>query len=133
MWFFLDFPGKLPLCHKTEQLGSYSLFDPLDQANFMLNLTCVIKVDKRKILCPHFEHTYVLLLFLFFFQENHNYAIKVNNFASYPLFDPLNQANSIYFGICHQKLLQEKYFGYILSIFMCSHCFQFFQEITLLW
>ena len=26
------------------------------------------------------------------------------------------------------KLIKEKYLGYILSIFMCFCCFQFFQE-----
>ena len=56
-------------------------------------LTYVIKVDKTLVLRLYFEHIHVLLLFLVF-QENYPYAAKVNNFGSYPSFDPLDQANS---------------------------------------
>ena len=31
---FSDFPGKLPLCRKGNNFGSYPFFDPLDQANW---------------------------------------------------------------------------------------------------
>ena len=56
----------------------------------------VIKVDKREVLRLYFEHIYVLLLFSLFL-ENYPYAVKVNNFGSYPIFDFLGQANSICF------------------------------------
>ena len=56
-------------------------------------LRYVIKVDKREVLRLYFKHIHVLLLFLVFFQENYPYAVKVNNFGSYPSFDPLDQAN----------------------------------------
>ena len=40
----------------------------------------VIKVDNREVPSLYFEHIYVLLLFLAFFQKNCHCAIKVNNF-----------------------------------------------------
>ena len=44
---------------------------------------------------------YILSIFLCFccfqfFQENYPYAVKVNNFGSYLLFDPLDQANLMF-------------------------------------
>ena len=76
---------------------------------------------------------YILSIFICFccfrfFQENYPYAVKVNNFVSYPLLDPLDQANFICFRHMSSKLIKEKYLGYILNIFMCCCCFQFFQE-----
>ena len=55
-------------------------------------LTYVIKVDKREVPRLYFEHIQVLLLFLVF-PGKLPYAVKVNNFGSYPSFDPLDQAN----------------------------------------
>ena len=54
-------------------------------------LTYVIKVDKTSVLMLYFEHIDVLLLFLVF-PVKLPLAAKVNNFGSYPLFDPLDQA-----------------------------------------
>ena len=59
-------------------------------------LTYVINLDKGEVLILYFEHIHLLLLFLVF-QENYLYAVKVNNFGSYPSFDPLDQANLICF------------------------------------
>ena len=55
-------------------------------------LTYVIKVDKREVLRLYFEHIHVLLLFLVF-PGKLPLAVKMNNFGSYPSFDPLDQAN----------------------------------------
>ena len=59
-------------------------------------LTYVIKVDTREVL------GYILSIFMcyccfWFFQENYPSALIVNNFDSYALFDPLDQANFIPF------------------------------------
>ena len=72
---------------------------------------------------------YILSIFMCFcsfglIQENYPYDVKVNNFGSYPLLTPLDQANFICFDVCQE----EKYLGYNLSIFMFCCCFQFFQE-----
>ena len=56
-----NFLGNFTLCGNSDNFGSYPLFGPLDQANFMF-LTYVIKVDKREVLRLYFKHTYVLLL-----------------------------------------------------------------------
>ena len=63
----------------------------------------VIKVDKGEIVRVYFKHTCVPLLFSVFFQENYPYVFKVNNFGSYRIFGPPDQANLIYFDICHQS------------------------------
>ena len=55
-------------------------------------LTYVIKVDKREVLRLYFKHIHMLLLFLVF-PGKLPLVVKVNNFGSYPLFDPLDQAN----------------------------------------
>ena len=55
-------------------------------------LTYVIRVDKREVLRLYFKHIHMLLLFLVF-PGKLPLAVKVNNFGSYPLFDPLDQAN----------------------------------------
>ena len=66
-------------------------------------LTYVIKVDKGEIFNLPFKHICVLGCFLFF-KENYSYVVKVNNFGSYHIFDPLDQANLInVFDICHQS------------------------------
>ena len=59
-------------------------------------LTYVINLDKGEVLMLFFEHIHLLLLLLVF-QENYLYSVKVNNFGSYPSFDPLDQANLICF------------------------------------
>ena len=51
---------------------------------------------------------YILSTFMCFrsfglFQENYPYAVKVNNFGSYALFDPLDLAISYVFDICLQS------------------------------
>ena len=43
---FLDFPGKLPLCHKSEQFWVISISG---SGQFHLFMTSVMKVDKRGI------------------------------------------------------------------------------------
>ena len=52
---FLDFPGKLPLCRKRDDFGSYPFFDLPGSVQFDMFLTYVIKVHKEKysgyILC----------------------------------------------------------------------------------
>ena len=53
-------------------------------------------------------------------RESNLTSCRYCNFGSYPSFDPLNQ------------LIEEKYSGYILSIFMCFFCFYFFNKITLM-
>ena len=53
--------------------------------------TCVIKVDKREVPRLYFKHIHMLLLFLVF-PGKLPLAVKVNNFGSYPSFDPLDQA-----------------------------------------
>ena len=50
---------------KVNNFESYSLLEPLDQANFMF-LAYVIKIDKREVHRLYFEHIYVLLLFSVF-------------------------------------------------------------------
>ena len=63
-------------------------------------------------------------LLLFFFQENYSYIyeVKVNNFWSHYIFDPLDQANLICFGDISLKLVKEKYLDNILSISVCFCC-----------
>ena len=85
-------------------------------------LKYVIKIDKRKVLRLYFEHFHVLLLFIVF-QENYPYAVKVNNFGSYLLLYPLDQANLICCWHMSSKLIKEKYSGHILSIFVWFCCF----------
>ena len=77
-------------------------------------LTYVIKADKREVFSLYVKHIHVLLLFLGF-QENYHYVVKINNFGSYPSFDPLDQANLRCFGHMSSNLIKEKYLGYILS------------------
>ena len=60
-------------------------------------LTYVTKVDDREVIRLYFKHIHVLLLVLVFFQENYHYAANVNNFGSYPSFDPRDQANLRWF------------------------------------
>ena len=57
-----------------------------------------------------------------FFQENYLYEIKVNNFWSHYIFDPLDQASLICFGDISLKLVKEKYLDNILSISVCFCC-----------
>ena len=59
-------------------------------------LTYVIKVDNREVLRLYLKHIHVLLLLLDL-PGNYSYAVKVNNFGSYSLFDLLNHANLICF------------------------------------
>ena len=59
-------------------------------------LTYEIKFDKREVLRLYFTHICVVLLFLDF-QENYLCVTKINNFGSYPIFDPLDRANLICF------------------------------------
>ena len=65
-------------------------------------LTYVIKVNKTKYL-EYILSIFVCFCCFHFFQENYPYAVKVNNFQSYPLIDPLDQANLRRFDICHQS------------------------------
>ena len=48
-------------------------------------LTYAITVDEREVLRLYFKHIQLLWWFLvcLFFQENHPYAVKVNNFGPY--------------------------------------------------
>ena len=75
-------------------------------------LTYVITVDKREVLRLFLKHIHVLWWFLVF-PGNYPYAVKVNNFGSYPSFDPLDQANLICYLHMSSKLTKEKYLGYI--------------------
>ena len=54
-------------------------------------LTYVIKVDKREVCKLYLKHIHMLLLLLVF-PGKLPYAVKVNNFGSYPLFDSLDHA-----------------------------------------
>ena len=63
---FHFFQENYPYAVKMNNFGSYTLFDPLDQDNFKMFLTYVIKVDKIEVFRLYFEHSYVLLLFLAF-------------------------------------------------------------------
>ena len=63
---FLRYIYLYPYAVKVNKFGSYTYFDPLDQANLRCFFTNVIKVDKRKVLRFYFEHIHVLLLFLVF-------------------------------------------------------------------
>ena len=80
-------------------------------------LTFVIKPDIREILRLY----YILSIFscfccFRFFQENYPYAVKVNNFGLYPIFDPLDQANLICVRYFSSKMIKETYLGYTLSM-----------------
>ena len=55
-------------------------------------LTYVIKVDKREVLMLYFKDIHVVLVFSVYPEENYPYTVKMNNFGSYTLFDPLDQA-----------------------------------------
>ena len=92
----LVFPGKLPLCSQSESLWVISIIWPPRSDQFeMFSVTYVIKVDKREVLRLSFEHIHVLLLFLVFSRKVTltAYRVKVNNFGSYSILDPLVQAN----------------------------------------
>ena len=67
--------------------GSYPLFDPPGSGQFEIFLTYVITADKREVLRLYFEHICVLLLFMVFLGKL-SYAVKVNNFGSYPIIAP---------------------------------------------
>ena len=63
---------------------------------------------------------YILSIFMCcccfrFFQENYPNAVKVNNFGSYPIFDPLDQANLICVRYISSKLIKETYLGLYLK------------------
>ena len=64
------------------------------------------------------------LLLSVFFQENYLYIykVKVNNFWSHYILDPLDQASLICFGDISSKLVKEKYLDNILSISVCLCC-----------
>ena len=85
-------------------------------------LTCVIKVDKREVLRSYFKHICVVWLFLDF-PEKLPLCRKGNDFGSYPFFDSLDQANLICFWHMSSTLIIQKYFDYLLNIFMCFSCF----------
>ena len=59
-------------------------------------LTSIIKIDREEYLDYNLS-IFVCFSCFQFFQENHCYPVKVNNFGSCPLFDPLDQANLICF------------------------------------
>ena len=94
MLLFSVFPRMYyPYAVNVSDFGSYALFDPLDQANFISfrQSWYVIKVDKREVLRLYFKHIYVLLLFLGL-PGSYAYVVKVNNFYSNHISDPLDQA-----------------------------------------
>ena len=93
----------------VNNFGSYSLFDPPDQANFICFLIYVIKVDKTEVLRLYFKQIYVLLLVSVLPGiQSYSYAVRKNHFGSYPLFDPLDYAKFILFGHMSLKLIKEK-------------------------
>ena len=55
-------------------------------------LRYVIKVDKREVHRLYYKHIHMLLLCLVF-PGKLPISVKVNNFGSYPSFDPLDQAH----------------------------------------
>ena len=58
--------------------------------------TYVFKVDESEVPRLNFEHNYVFFFFSVF-PGRLPLCGKMNNFESYPLFDPLDQANFISF------------------------------------
>ena len=62
-------------------------------------LTYVRKVDKSEVRRLYVKHIHMFLLFLVFVGELPLccQGVKVTNFGSYPLFEPLDQANLICF------------------------------------
>ena len=76
----------------------------------------LIKVDEGEI-----PILYSIILICFccfrFFQANYPYAIKVNNFGSYPLLDPWIMPISYVFDVCHQVDERE-----ILRIYFKHTC-----------
>ena len=60
---FFDFPRKLPLRCKKEQIWVISITWPPGSGQFDTVLTYVIKVDKREVLRLYFKHNHVVLLF----------------------------------------------------------------------
>ena len=123
----LIFPGKLPLCGQSEKFWAISIIWPPGSGSFKMFLRYVNKGDKRELLRLFFEHIYMLLLFPGF-PGKLPLCDQSEEFGSYPSFDPLDQAHLKCFWDMSSKLIKEKYSRYILSIFICFCCFQFFQE-----
>ena len=87
---------------------------PPGSGQFDIFFTYVIKVDKREVLRLYLKHICVLLLFLVspvklpFCSQ-----LKVNNFGSYPLFDPLDHANLTCFFKVDKREVLGLHFKYI--------------------
>ena len=66
VFLFFDFPRKLPLRRRKEQIWVISIISSPGSGQFDMFLTYVIKVDKREVLGLYLKHIHVLLLFLVF-------------------------------------------------------------------
>ena len=62
---FLDFPGKLLLCGKSEYFSLISRPCSPRSGQFDMFLTYIIKVDKREVLRLYFKHTRAFVVFSF--------------------------------------------------------------------